>query len=46
MSNAVFYRSALARELTPEVRALFQSLFSRAEKIDTLAEERADLPRL
>jgi hypothetical protein len=39
MSNAVFYRSALARELTPEVRALIQSLFSRAEQIDSRAEE-------
>ena len=38
MSNAIFYRSALSRELSPEVHALFQSLFSRAEQIDALAE--------
>ncbi len=38
MSNALFYRSALARDVTPEGRALFQSLLSRAEQIDALAE--------
>jgi hypothetical protein len=38
MSNAIFYRSALARDLTPEGRALFQSLLSRTEQIDALAE--------
>jgi hypothetical protein len=38
MNNAIFYRSALARDLTPEGRALCQSLLSRAEQIDALAE--------
>jgi hypothetical protein len=38
VSNAVFYRSALAREITPEMRALFQSCFSRAEQIDEIGE--------
>jgi hypothetical protein len=38
MSNAIFYRSALARDLTREGRALCQSLLSRAEQIDALAE--------
>ena len=38
MSNTVFYRSALTRELTPRAQALFQSLFSRTEQIDALAD--------
>jgi hypothetical protein len=38
MSNAVFYRSALARDFTPEGQALFQSLLACAEQIDSLAE--------
>ncbi len=38
MSNPIFYRSALARDLTPEGRALFQSLLVRTEQIDALAE--------
>ena len=28
MSNPVFYRSSLARDLTPEGRVLFQSLLA------------------
>ncbi len=38
MSNAVFYRSVLARDLTPEGRVLFQALIARAEQIDALVE--------
>lgn len=38
MSTTVFYRSALTRELTPRAHALFQSLFSRIEKIDAFAD--------
>ena len=44
MSNALFYRSALARELTPEVRALIQSLFSRAEQIDSRGGTAGSIP--
>ena len=38
MSNAVFYRSGLARDLTPLGRALLLSLQVRAEQIDALVE--------
>jgi hypothetical protein len=40
MSSAIFYRAALDRDLSPEVRRLMQSLLARAERIDALAESR------
>ena len=42
MSNPVFYRSSLARDLTPEGRVLFQSLLARAEQIDALVQALPD----
>ncbi len=42
MSNAVFYRSGLARDLTPEVKALFESLLARAERIDAMSRTLPD----
>jgi hypothetical protein len=37
MSNAIFYRSALTRPLSPPERRLIESLLSRAERIESLA---------
>jgi hypothetical protein len=34
MSDGLFYRLALARDLTPGVKSLFQSLLARAERLD------------
>jgi hypothetical protein len=42
VSNAVIYRSALARELTPEVTVLFEWLLARATEIDALADTLPD----
>jgi hypothetical protein len=42
LSDAIFYRSALARPLTPEVQKLFESLLSRAEQIEALAHALPD----
>jgi hypothetical protein len=38
VSSDVLYRSASAGDLSPEARALMQSLLARAERIDALAE--------
>jgi hypothetical protein len=38
MSSSTFYRSAMERDLSPEVRRLMLSLLARAERIDALAE--------
>ena len=42
MSNAAFYRCALAGDLSAGVRALFESLLSRAARIDGLARSLPD----